>query len=159
MIESKRLNIYPANKEQMQVFIDEQSDDVLKVAYTEMLDGCLEHTNQWEWYAVWMIELKDGTHIGEMCFKGFSHDGITEIGYGILKEYQGLGYGSEAVSALVDWAFKQSSVRQIEAETEENNIASIRVLEKCGFKRNGIYGEEGPRFVKMKSQVIKNSAK
>jgi ribosomal-protein-alanine N-acetyltransferase len=34
----------------------------------------------------------------------------------------------------------------IEAETAPENIASKRVLEKCGFIANGKIGEEGPRF-------------
>ena len=68
MIETKRLKMYAASKEQMEHFIAAQSIDVLKAAYTEMLDGCLVHPDQWEWYAIWMVELKDGTHIGESCF-------------------------------------------------------------------------------------------
>ena len=64
MIETKRLKIYPASREQMEAFIAVQSLDVLKAAYTEMLDGCLTHPEQWHWYALWMIELKDGTHVG-----------------------------------------------------------------------------------------------
>ena len=56
MIETKRLKIYMASKEQMEAFIATQSDDVLKAAYMEMLEGAINHPNQWEWYAIWMIE-------------------------------------------------------------------------------------------------------
>lgn len=101
-IETNRLKLYAASKEQMETFISAQSLDVLKAAYTEMLDGCLAHPDQWEWYAIWMIELKDGTHIGELCFKGITEEGNTEIGYGIAEEYQGCGYATEAVLALMD---------------------------------------------------------
>ena len=80
MIETKRLKLYAASKEQMEAFVAAQSDDVLKAAYTEMLNGCLAHPGQWEWYAIWMIELKDGTHIGDLCFKGLSRDRVMEIG-------------------------------------------------------------------------------
>ncbi len=79
MIETSRLNIYAASQEMMAAFIEAQTADVLKAAYTEMLNGCLEHPDQWDWYAIWMIELKDGTHIGEFCFKGLSAAGIAEI--------------------------------------------------------------------------------
>ena len=77
MIETKRLIIYAASKEQMEVFIAEQTADVLKAAYAEMLEGALAHPDQWDWYAIWMIELKDGTHIGELCFKGLSENGAA----------------------------------------------------------------------------------
>ena len=79
MVETERLKIYPASKEQMEAFIEAQTVDVLKAAYTEMLNGCIEHSEQWDWYAIWMIELKNGTHIGELCFKGLSTDGVAEI--------------------------------------------------------------------------------
>ena len=70
MIETNRLRISPASREQMEACIAAERDASLKAAYTEMLEGCLCHSNQWEWYAMWMIERKDGTHIGDLCFKG-----------------------------------------------------------------------------------------
>ena len=137
MIETNRLIIYPASKEQMEAFIAVQSVDVLKAAYTEMLDGSLVHPDQWVWYAIWMIEKKDGDHIGELCFKGIDESGSTEIGYGIVEEYQGNGYATEAISALTGWALEQTGVTCITAETEESNIASQRVLKKSGFIPTG----------------------
>ena len=146
MIETSRLKLYAASQEQMETFIAAQSVDVLKAAYTEMLAGGLSHPDQWEWYAIWMIELKDGTHIGELCFKGITEKGVAEIGYGIADDYQGHGYATEAVAALTDWAFRQPGVMCIMAETEETNTASQRVLKKTGFIPTGETGEEGPLF-------------
>ena len=146
MIETNRLKIYPAAREQMEAFIAAETDAELKKAYTEMLEGCIQHPDQWEWYAMWMIELRDGTHIGDLCFKGLDAKGMTEIGYGILEEYQGQGYATEAVGAAVHWALQQPGVKRVEAETEPDNRASRRVLEKCGFLPTGTFGEEGPQF-------------
>ncbi|MDO5446140.1 MAG: GNAT family N-acetyltransferase, partial [Eubacteriales bacterium] len=69
-------------------------------------------------------------------------------GYGIEENYQGCGYATEAVSALVDWALKQPGVMSVMAETEASNIASQRVLKKSGFIPTGEAGEEGPLFVR-----------
>ena len=146
MIETKRLKSYPAAQEQMETFIAAETDAELKKAYTEMLEGCLQNPNQWQWFAMWMIELRDGTHIGDLCFKGLEANGMAEIGYGILEEYRGQGYATEAVGAVVAWALKQTGVKRVEAETEPDNRASQRVLEKCGFLPTGTVGEEGPRF-------------
>ena len=146
MIETKRLRIYPATREQMEAYIAAETDAELKKAYAEMLEGCLRHPDQWQWYAMWMIKLRDGTHIGDLCFKGLEANGMAEIGYGILEEYQGRGYATEAVGAAVIWALKQPDVACVEAETEPDNRASQRVLEKCGFLPSGTVGEEGPRF-------------
>ena len=107
MIETERLHIYPASKEAMEDFISSQTNNILKTAYQEMLDGCL--------------------------FKGISPNGSTEIGYGISEEYHGRGYAAEAVNAVVEWVLQQHIVCSVEAETEAGNLASIRVLQKCGF--------------------------
>ena len=147
-LNTERLIIYTALREEMQEIIDEQNDDMLKKAYREMLQGALDHPDQWEWYAIWIIERKDGAKVGNLCFKGLNGDGSVEIGYGISAEYQGRGYATEAVDAAASWALRQPEVRRVEAETEPDNKASQRVLEKCGFIPAGTTGEEGPRFVK-----------
>ena len=121
----------------MEAFIASQTVDVLKAAYSEMFDGALTHPEQWEWYAIWMIELKDGTHIGELCFKGIDESGSTETGYGIAEKYQNCGYATEAVCAVVDRALKQNAVNCVTAEVDKDNTASIRVLEKSGFEPTG----------------------
>lgn len=146
MLETRRLQIFAASQDMMETFIEAQTAPELKEAYTEMLNGCLHHPGQWEWYAIWMIEGKDGTHIGELCFKGLSADGIAEIGYGISEEYRNNGYATEAVKAVLEWAFAHPEVTAVEAETDSDNTASRRVLEKCGFALNGSIGEEGPRW-------------
>ena len=146
MIETKRLRIYPATQNQMEDFIAAQTNDVLRAAYSEMLEGCLKNPDIWEWYAIWMIELNNGTHIGELCFKGLDENGVAEIGYGILEKHQCQGYATEAVKVVLAWAFQDPNVTAVEAETDAENTASKRVLEKCGFIANGKIGEEGPRF-------------
>ena len=146
MIKTERLQLYPASEAQRKAFISAEKDDELRKAYTEMLEFSLQHPAQWEWYAMWMIERTDGTHIGDLCFKGLGPDGIAEIGYGILEEYRGHGYATEAVKAAVAWAYGHPDVISVEAETDPDNKASQRVLEKCGFLPNGKTGEEGPRF-------------
>ena len=146
MIDTERLRIYPASREQMEAAIASEQDDELKKAYAEMLDGCIRYPARWAWYAMWMIEQKDGTHIGDLCFKGLQDDGIAEIGYGVLEKYQGQGYATEAVQAACRWAFQHAEVKALEAEADAGNAASQRVLEKCGFRANGTIGEEGPRF-------------
>ena len=146
MLNTERLRIYPASREQMETMIASEQEEELKKAYTEMLEGCLRHPDQWDWYAIWMIEKKDGTHIGDLCFKGLRDNGIAEIGYGILEEHRGQGYATEAVQAAYRWAFGHPEVTALEAETDPGNAASQRVLQKCGFRPNGTFGEEGPRF-------------
>ena len=147
MIQTDRLCINIASDDEMRLLIEKQTNEVMKAAYKEMLSGCTAHPEQRQWYAVWFIKLKSGETIGEYCFKGLS-DGCAEIGYGILPQYCGNGYATEAVTGAVKWAFAQPQVTRIEAETERDNIASQMVLEKSGFIPTGKNGEEGPRFVR-----------
>ena len=153
MTATDRIRIYPAGREQMESMISAEKDDGLRKAYREMLEGCLSHPEQWDWYAMWIIERPDGTHIGDLCFKGLEDNRNPEIGYGILDEFQGKGYATEAVKLALKWAFGHPEITAVEAESDSDNTASKRVLEKCGFHANGEIGEEGPRFTVYKETM------
>lgn len=60
--------------------------------------------------------------------------GAVEIGYMVLPEFQNQGFATEAVGALVEWAFAHAEVMQVIAETLPELPASVRVLRKCGFE-------------------------
>ena len=149
MLTTERLKIYPISIEKMKSVVEMEQNEILKIAYAEMLDGCLKHPSNYIWYILWFMELKDSPNeiVGNLSFKGIDESGIVEIGYGINDGYENKGYTTEAVKAMVEWASKEPNVKQIEAEAEEENHASIRVLEKCNFIPNGEKGEEGIRFV------------
>ena len=149
MITSDRMKIYPISIKKMEEIINTEKDKMLKNAYKEMLDSCLKYPKDYLWYTLWFMELKNSNNeiVGTLSFKGINNNGIVEIGYGINNGYENKGYMTEAVQEIVKWASIQPRVRQIEAEAEENNIASIRVLEKSNFVPNGIIGQEGIRFV------------
>lgn len=148
-IETKRLYIRTLSNEEMSQMIEKEEIPELKQAYSEMLNGCLKAPTQRVWYAIWVMQLKDDTsiNIGSLSFKGLGNDGTVEIGYGIEKEYEGKGYMTEAVTAMSVWASNQEGVLRVEAETDPDNIASQKVLQKSGYVPSGIIGEEGPRYV------------
>jgi RimJ/RimL family protein N-acetyltransferase len=64
--------------------------------------------------------------------------GIASIGYWISERYWGQGYGKEAVKSLINFAFKKLNLRRIEAEILIKNKASINLLKKLGFKKEGL---------------------
>ena len=157
MMETERIRIYPASREQMERILAAEGDDDLRKAYGEMLEGSLAHPEDRAWYAMWMIEKKDGTRIGDLCFKGIPAGRNPELGYGLLEAFRGRGYAAEAVRLALQWAFRHPEVKAVEAETDADNRASRRVLEKCGFRPMGILGEEGPRFIRYKENEMDNS--
>ena len=148
-VETERMYLYPLCDEEMRLVIENDSDSEMKQAYTEMLEGSLSNSDKRIWYAIWNMELKDesGIIVGDFCFKGLSDDEVIEIGYGLKEEYRHHGYMMEAVKVITEWALSQEGVKQVEAETDAENIASQKVLFRTGFIRNGKMGEEGPRFV------------
>ncbi|MES2885156.1 MAG: GNAT family N-acetyltransferase [Pseudomonadota bacterium] len=56
-----------------------------------------------------------------------------DIGYAFLQAHAGRGFASEAAQAVVDHARQNLSLRKLYALTSPDNLASMRVLEKCGF--------------------------
>ena len=153
VVKTERLTIYPLSDSEMENLILVELNTETKREYTEMLEGCKQNSEQRIWHAVWNMQLNDGTNrsVGDLSFKGLDSNGLVEIGYGIKKEYEGRGYMTEAVAAMVGWAREQIGVNYIEAETEPDNKASQRVLEKNGFHLNGIMGDEGPRYIFQKA--------
>ncbi len=149
-VETGRLTIRPIFDEEIKQMIAKEPDEEMKIAYGEMLEGCLQHPEQRLWYTVWNVELKDKTVVGDLCFKGLAEDGVVEIGYGIKEEFQKRGIATEAVIAMSQWAKRQPGVNLVEAETDPDNVASQKVLAKAGYVANGVMGEEGPRFVLVK---------
>jgi len=61
-----------------------------------------------------------------------------EIGYAVIPSERGKGYATEAASILVDYIFLSKDIVRIQADTNADNVASQRVLDKVGFIREGI---------------------
>lgn len=146
---TERLSILPMSESETEKLIEktESFDPELAEAYGEMLSGARENPEQYDWYAVLEIKRRsDGKTVGDACFKGLPENGFPEIGYGIHDDEQNKGYATEAVRALCAWALAQDGVNGVEAEVEESNEKSKKVIFKCGFEPNGTIGKEGPRF-------------
>lgn len=62
----------------------------------------------------------------------------ADIGYVLSRDLWGLGYTTEAASAIVDWASNLDFVYRVWAVCDVENKASARVLEKVGMQREGI---------------------
>ena len=65
----------------------------------------------------------------------------AEIGFALASEAWGHGYATEAVSRLVDHAFGALGLHRLEADVDPRNAASLRLLERLGFVREGYLRE------------------
>ena len=66
----------------------------------------------------------------------------AEVAFWIAPGHQAAGYGRDALSTLVDYAFDQLGLHKLAAEAFAFNEASIRLLESVGFEREGRLREE-----------------
>ncbi len=146
-IKTKRMTLRPMSDGEIEALMERIDSDELRAAYGEMLEGSRRDPENRIWYAPWKMMLKGSQeYIGDLCFKGPVRNHSVEIGYGVLPEHERNGYASEALQAMTQWAFSQKDIVFVEAETDPDNKASQRVLEKCGFVPDGT-GAEGPRFM------------
>lgn len=62
----------------------------------------------------------------------------ADIGYDLAKKYWNKGFMTEALKAIIDFAFENIGVNRIEASVDIKNEASIKVLKKNGFLQEGV---------------------
>jgi RimJ/RimL family protein N-acetyltransferase len=85
---------------------------------------------------VFIIEKKDGTGVGVI---GHYLVGLLfEIGFAIIPSERSKGYGSEAVQIIVDYLFLSKGLERVQAHVDVRNAVSQKVLEKAGFKKEGV---------------------
>jgi ribosomal-protein-alanine N-acetyltransferase len=93
----------------------------------------------------WALCLKeDDRYIGS-CGLPFSLEywRVAELGYELARDLWGRGLMTEAVPAVCRYAFDALGMQRVEAQVMPGNGASIRVLEKCGFRCEGLLRGRG----------------
>jgi ribosomal-protein-alanine N-acetyltransferase len=91
-------------------------------------------------YAFFIYSAADDHLLGGLTL-GNVRRGITQaaaVGYWLGLPYVGRGYMTEAVRALIPFAFDELKLHRLEAACLPHNHASIRVLERNGFQREGL---------------------
>lgn len=91
----------------------------------------------------WGVALPDGGPVVGTCTLTSFHaeSGRAEIGFALGREHWGRGYMSDAVGALLDYAFGPLGLRRLEADVDPRNGPSLRLLERVGFRREGLLRE------------------
>ena len=97
------------------------------------LEKQFESKGEAQWF---LIEKMDGSKIGYIAH--FKTKGCVGIGYMLVPEERGKGYGSEAVQIIVDYLFLHKDIVRVQAETHPDNLGSQKVLQKAGFKKEGV---------------------
>ncbi len=90
-------------------------------------------SEKWTWF---FIEKKDCTKIGKIGHKERNEG--QELGFAVLPNERNEGYCSEAVTIMTDYLFLSKDIVRIQARSDVRNAACKRVLEKNGFKNEGV---------------------
>ena len=87
----------------------------------------------------WGISLKGQNHIiGTIGFNNFTSRHRANVGYDLQAEFWNKGYGTEVLTAVISFGFKELDINRIEAEVMQGNTASEQVLTKLGFTKEGV---------------------
>jgi RimJ/RimL family protein N-acetyltransferase len=105
--------------------------------FLSWLEAAPDDVGWFGWYAVTRAADAPRTVIGGGGFVGPAEQGQVMLGYSVLPQFQRQGFATELADGLIRWAFTSSSVQRIVAETEWENPASVRVLERLGFAMAG----------------------
>jgi len=162
MIETEHLQILPLTPVQLEVYLqaDGKLERLIHLTVTgrtvapdvqEMVKKFtipkmkVATADNYLYYTFWIVvEKSTKIIVAELGFKGEPNDmGFVEIGYGTMPGQRKKGFMTEAVGAMISWAKAQPGIFALLAETDETNIASIKVVQKNNFQ-----------FVEKKEQML-----
>jgi len=94
-------------------------------------------------WGLWAVEVVDtGEFTGYVGLSAPAFDAhftpAVEVGWRLAHEYWGRGYAPEAGRAALDYAFDVLHLYRVEADIDPRNTASIHLVERLGFRREGL---------------------
>jgi RimJ/RimL family protein N-acetyltransferase len=153
LIRTERLLIQPLNYLQLLKYIlndfsleHELNIEPVKRNLSVALQDALEITilpaakaagSAYMFSTLWTIILEDENKmVGDICLIPNQNNlSEIEIGYGTYDAYQGRGIMSEAVGGMIKWLKQQPAITSIIATTNQDNLASFKILARNGFTR------------------------
>lgn len=89
----------------------------------------------WQWWPWLLVRQIDKEPLGLVGFHPIpDREKSVELGYSIYARFQGLGFATEAVKALIDWVFTSTDRVEIRATVPKLHSYSIRVLQKANLQ-------------------------
>lgn len=105
-------------------------------------------------WRAWAVTLRgDDTAIGTVAAGEKRQGNVSELGYMLARTYWGTGIAREAVSAVIDQLFAEGQ-RRVFADTDPDNVASRALLERLGFRLEGLFRGEWETHLGVRDSVI-----
>lgn len=90
----------------------------------------------------WAVyEKSSGSFVGSFAAIPIKDTDKMQLGYALLREMRGKGYATELTKKGIEYFFEKTDYPIVHAQTESENIASMKVLERCGFTECGRHRE------------------
>ncbi len=118
-------------------------DDLTRAAFRRRLKRYVEDLRSDQAYPFFLLRKSDNAIVGGLTLANIRR-GVAQagsLGYWMGERYAGHGYMTAAVRALIPFAFGSLRLHRLEAACIPTNVASIRLLERTGFMREGFARE------------------
>jgi len=129
-------------------FIGDKGVRTIEDARQYILTGPMESYER-HGFGLWLVALKGPkTPIGICGFLKRDTLSDVDLGFAFLPQHRSKGYAFESAAAVMDYGRKVLGLRRVVAITNEDNVGSIRVLEKLGmsFDRMIRLSDDGPEI-------------
>ena len=83
-------------------------------------------------------ELSSGKVVGDIWVYLIENDRMASVAVRVAPACQGKGYGTEALGAMTEFCFRNTELKRLWTEVDVRNKASQRMMEKCGYTREGL---------------------
>ena len=116
------------------VYHGEELDHLLKRFLLKLEKEIAADPENYLFFTQFLIIVRENRHvIGSIDYKYVPRDGVTEVGYGMNRHYEGHGYMTEALTAFLEFG-RRLGIKRVYADTRPDNVKSQNVLKRCGFR-------------------------
>jgi ribosomal-protein-alanine N-acetyltransferase len=132
------------NQEHLRPWMPKPKPGEDPTSLTTVATAITRHRREWRRGEAFVFVVReqggDGAIIGRVALFGVMR-GVFQnahLGYWIAEDKQTQGMTTEAVRRALDFAFGEAALHRVEAAVVPRNTASLRVLDKCRFRREGV---------------------
>ncbi|WDP88529.1 MAG: GNAT family N-acetyltransferase [Desulfobacter sp.] len=124
-------------------YIGDKGVRTLEDARSYILNGPMQSYEEFG-FGLFLVKLKEAdSSIGICGLLKRDYLAHVDLGFALLSEYRGKGYAAESAAAVLGHGKKQFGFRHVSAIAQPDNLRSIKVLKKIGFKQERLIEPPG----------------
>lgn len=118
-----------------------ESQEVIRSKFQQRSDTWFYGSGDWLTLVIETVDTGQFIGLTGLYCQSFEEQ-RAEVGYLLAAEGHGKGYATESLMAVIDWACLSFNVHKFVGHCAKDNHASARVLEKCGFRLEGLLRQQ-----------------